>query len=88
MFKWGLGQMWRARPNGLGQSGYPPQRNKRALGKKRGSNQQVELKDEGGAAGPWGMSRRSPKLSGAHCIFQASDQIGRDKFEKSESILS
>ena len=31
---------------------------------------------------PWRRRRRSPKLSGAHRIFKASDQIGRDKFKK------
>ena len=65
---------------GWGSQVIPPREDQRALGKKRGRNQQVELKDDGGAAGPRGMRRRSPKLSGAHCIFQASDQIGRDKF--------
>ena len=79
--------MWRARPNGLGQSGYPPQRNKRALGKKRGSNQQVELKDEGGAAGYVGGGAVSPNKAELNEFFKPITKFGETVL-KSESLLS
>ena len=45
------------------------------------STSQEGEKSAGGARGRR-RRRRSPKLSGAHRIFKASDQIGRDKFKK------
>ena len=47
----------------------------------KGSWQEEGEKSAGGARGRR-RSRRSPKLSGAHRIFKASDQIGRDNFKK------
>ena len=45
------------------------------------STSQEGEKSAGGARGRR-RRRRSPKLSGAHRIFKASDQIGRDNFKK------
>ena len=51
LFQWGLGQTSPALPNGQGQLRYPPQRTRGTFGRERGQCQQVELREEGGAAG-------------------------------------
>ena len=76
VFEWGLGQTRPARPYGLRQWGYPPQKNRRAFGAEKGSSQQVELKDEGGAVGG-GADRQIERSS-----FYFSSQVWRDNFEK------
>ena len=76
VFQWGLGQTRPARPYGLRQWGYPPQRTRRAFGAEKGNSQQVELKDEGGAVGG-GADRQIERSS-----LYFSSQVWRDNFEK------
>ena len=86
LFQWGLGQTSPARPNGQGQQRYPPQRNRGVFGNERGtivSRWSSGKKEEQQAI----REEQNTKLSGAHCIFKASHQLG-EIILKSESFFS